>query len=346
MHDAVVIGAGLSGAACAWALADASLRVLVLEQASAVATGGASALPVGLMAPLPPQKKTTQAALVAAGVERTLWHCQRFLQQGVDWQPCGAEQRYVKKQRSDVATFSVWHEQAAWIKPAALVGAWLASSKNITVQCNTQAQAVKRCDDGWELDIVCNGRRNRGVCAPRVVLALGADSPAWLKRNGLATSTPLHTVAGHVVMGDWASLQPHYPNSTFASSRNSANPVAFNGKGHCIPNVPANTPNQLRSNKRYWLAGSTYEHTALDKQAALHNNMQRLTELLPECRAAIDVLAAEDIRLWHGVRCTSATRLPVIERIVPTLHMLTAMGSRGLSLAAYSAEKLRDAIVT
>jgi tRNA 5-methylaminomethyl-2-thiouridine biosynthesis bifunctional protein len=75
-------------------------------------------------------------------------------------------------------------------------------------------------------------------------------------------------------------------------------------------------------------------------------NQKRLTELLP--------LAAEQLRDawnnnerlkgWTGVRCASVNRMPkagaLDESQFPGLHLLTAMGSRGLTLSLLCAEVL------
>lgn len=366
----MVVGAGLSGAACAWTLAQAGLSVLVLEQAEDVASGGASALPVGLMAPLPPHRQTEQARLVQQGVACTLRHCRALLRQGLDWQLCGSEQRYVKKHRRDVGSFSVWHGDAAWIKPAALVRAWLAHER-ITVQCSTRVQRVRRCAGGWELhcvrgvtgvadavDAASESVQKTRVPAARVVLALGAHSPAWLAENaaggtdrtgcagagdGVAyTGALLHAVGGHVLLGDWQQLAGDFPQVHGAEAVH-----AFNGMGHCIPAVPVGSSGGSGhcasddAGSHFWLAGSTYEHETVSPEEAMRQNVARLAALLPECAGA--VAHAHDsggLRMWHGVRCTSSTRLPVVQEAGSGLYVLTAMGSRGLSLAAVSAEQL------
>ena len=47
---------------------------------------------------------------------------------------------------------------------------------------------------------------------------------------------------------------------------------------------------------------------------------------------------------WSGVRCASVTRMPTVgpldEAQFPGLHLLTAMGSRGLTLSLLCAEVL------
>lgn len=343
--DVVVVGAGLSGAACAWTLAQAGLSVRVLEQSAHVATGGASALPVGLMSPLPPHKQTEQARLVQQGATRVLQHCHTLLRQGIDWQPCGSEQRYVRKNRRDTESFSVWHDHAAWIKPVALVQAWLRHTQ-VSVQCHTQLQRLQPAGTGTWLLHCTRGGTAEYVETPRVILAMGAHSPKWLATGDAAGFTyqgaPLHATGGHIIQGDWQQLAEVFPQT-----RNGAAIHAFNGMGHCIPAVPEDTPNppgnrnSAATPQRFWLAGSTYEHEAVSEEEALQQNVQRLSQLLPECRNALIRARADDaIKLWYGVRCTSPNRLPVAQECAPGLFVLTAMGSRGLSLAALGAEQI------
>jgi tRNA 5-methylaminomethyl-2-thiouridine biosynthesis bifunctional protein len=52
------------------------------------------------------------------------------------------------------------------------------------------------------------------------------------------------------------------------------------------------------------------------------------------------------IKAWNGVRCASVNRLPKLgpldDKRLPGLHVLSAMGSRGLTLALLCAQAVAD----
>jgi tRNA 5-methylaminomethyl-2-thiouridine biosynthesis bifunctional protein len=106
-------------------------RISAITTAPDVQLSAPSAgLPVGLVAPhhnqhagpdkaaSPPSPLTQLSRL---GVAATVQAARSLLVQGQDWQPCGALQRAGK-----LGPQAHWFAEAAWVKPAALVAAWLA----------------------------------------------------------------------------------------------------------------------------------------------------------------------------------------------------------------------------
>ncbi|RYY87031.1 MAG: FAD-dependent oxidoreductase, partial [Comamonadaceae bacterium] len=147
--DCVVVGAGLAGSAVAASLALRGWRVQVLDAGDTPAAG-ASSLPAGLLAPHQSPDDNLLSRLSRSGVRTTLQACERLLAQGRDWAPTGVLEQRGDDRRPvpDVHSLAAWtreadadqmraaglpadasawwHATAGWVKPAALVQAWLA----------------------------------------------------------------------------------------------------------------------------------------------------------------------------------------------------------------------------
>ncbi|MDZ4359396.1 MAG: FAD-dependent oxidoreductase, partial [Variovorax sp.] len=86
-RHALVIGAGLAGAAACSALARRGWRITLVDAAAGPALG-ASGLPVGMLSPHVTRSPTPLSRLSALGVADTLDELQRLLPQGAGWQAC------------------------------------------------------------------------------------------------------------------------------------------------------------------------------------------------------------------------------------------------------------------
>lgn len=348
----VVIGAGLAGASVATALARRGWLLTVLDAAPEPAAG-ASGLPAGLLVPHVSTDDSPRSRLTRAGLHLMRSEAQRLLIAGQDWAASGVlEQRLdghtglpadwpaegqeitaladpeTEAWRAGMAAVpALWHAQAAWIKPARLVQAWLQHS-GVTFRGNAKVERLQRAGTSWQL-LDRDGKLI--TSASHVVLANAADAPRLLASLGLDLTLPaLQEMRGVMSSGlrqpgDEAALPP-YP---------------VNGLGSLIPAVP--TEDGLA-----WYAGATYEDaTQPPALASEHHrsNLDKLRTLLP---AAAQVLAPsftpEAARGWGGTRCVSADRLPLVgpleEGPQPTLWISAAMGSRGLSFAMLCAELL------
>lgn len=361
---AVVLGAGLAGAAVAQALAQRGTAVQVLDAAGAPAAG-ASALPVGLMAPHVSVDDAPLSRLTRAGVRLTLTHARALLHEGTDWQACGALQRQGELPARLPADWiaadgtltafaqdwmhlrggDVWHARAAWVRPAALVRAWLAAP-GVTFCGGKPASRLARDDDLWVLLDASGAELARTAC---LVLATAHATQTLLetlpKQDRPVLRSPLDRVAGQVALGPWTdALQSALPAH------------ALNGHGHFIPAVPGLQADGVQPG---WMAGSTYERaTPMEPASALQANLERVAWLARgftsapagQAQAELERQAqAGQIRLWAGERATTANRLPLVGEWhlpanvgdgpdAPRLLMCTAFGSRGLSLAALCAE--------
>ena len=348
-----VIGAGLAGASVAAALARRGWQVQVLDTAPAPAAG-ASGLPAGLLVPHVSADDSPRSRLTRAGL-RLMWQeAQRLLEAGQDWQACGVLERRLDGRPGlpgdwpaaatalsapapDLAAQpwhagtqpapALWHAQAAWIKPARLVQAWLAQPG---VQFLGQARVERLQHSGGQWQLL--DREGRVLATARqVVLANAGDAPRLLQGlPGVAALPPLHALRGMLTRGlrrpgDEAALPPF--------------PV--NGLGGLIPAVP--TDEGLA-----WYAGATYEAAEeAPAPAAEHHrvNLDKLRTLLPAAaRQLAPDFAPGRAQGWGNTRCASADRLPLVgpldDGTQPTLWLSAAMGSRGLSFAMLCAELL------
>lgn len=322
--SAVVVGAGLAGAAVAASLAVRGCEVTVLDTAAQPAAG-ASGLPAGLLAPHATPDDNLLSRLVRAGLRLTLQQAAQRLRVGEDWSPSGVLQRREDARAlPDLGPFghdwqqprddgALWHAHGGWIKPGALVRAWLAEP-GVRWRGGHHVAALQQAASGWQaLDA-------QGAVlgqAPVLVVAAALGSAALLPG-----ALPLHAVRGQVSRG---AARPGLPWP--------ATPV--NGQGHLLPAVPLD-------DGLAWLCGATYGRgeTATDLRAADQTaNLDRLYRLAPDLAEALHGdFATGRVQAWAGVRCASADRRPLVGELQPGLWVSTALGSRGLSFARLAAE--------
>jgi len=335
-----VVGAGLAGAAAAASLARRGWQVTVLDQAGMPAAG-ASALPAGLLAPHHSPDDTLLSRLSRCGVRMTLQYAREFLPEGDDWRFTGVlehrpgstprslgqapEAARVWTRDADAALkaqaglangqSAYWHELAAWIRPAALVRAWL-SERRVTWRGNSSVVRLARHGNTWQLVDAA------GVVmaeAELVVLAAAHGNAALLDGR-----LPLHPVRGQV---SWSLHRPGQALPSF--------PV--NGHGHFIPRATV-------EGGTAWLCGSTYGRGDADRsprEADHQSNFGKLAALLPRIAQQLAPAFSDgSVQAWTGVRCASADRRPYVGEVEPGLWVSTAMGSRGLTFAALCGELL------
>lgn len=337
--DAVVVGAGLAGAAVAASLARRGWSVQVVDAAAAPASG-ASALPAGLLAPHQSPDDNLLSRLARAGVRITLEEARRRLACGLEWEPTGTlewrgddlrplpavgdalapwtqEASTAQKRTAGLAqdAHAWWHANAAWIEPAALVRSWL-RTPGVRFQGGRRVARIVRTTTGWAL----HDQAGNTIAQAALVVVAGALASGPLLDGALA----LHPVRGQV---SWAPLEE--------GEADALPPFPVNGHGHFLPRVPL-------VERGAWITGSSYgrgdDDTGL-RAADDIANLQRVAEVLP--RAAEVAAAAHargTLRSWSGVRCTSSDRRPLVGMMKPGLWASTAMGSRGLTFSALCGE--------
>lgn len=349
-----MIGAGLAGAAAASSLARQGWQVQVLDSAPAPAAG-ASSLPAGLMAPHVSTNDGLLSRLTRQGLLATRAELERLsalgrLQEGQDWLAGGALEHRIRHSRppalpehaadgsrpagpDEVAaaglpadTPALWHPQAGWVRPGALVRAWL-SEPGIRFQGGAHVERLARHETSpapasplWQA-LDTSGRVIGEASLVVVAAALGS---AALVEGRLR----LQPVRGQVSWG-------------LRSPGDALPPFPVNGSGHLLSALPL-------AEGLAWLIGSSYGHGEHDTKPRPEDhtaNLARIRTLLP---AAGETLAPAfttgAVRAWTGVRCASTDRRPLVGLLAPGLWALTALGSRGLTFSALCAALLASRV--
>ena len=350
----VVVGAGLAGAAVACSLARRGWAVTVLDSASEPASG-ASSLPAGLLVPHTSPDDSQLSRLTRAGVRMTLQQTRARLLHGIDWGHTGVLQRHLGSDNlnlppgwasSDLEAASdwcnpatektlaaaglplesaaLWHAQAGWIKPAALVRAWL-GAPGITWRGQENVAQLRSKNCCWQAlnfsgDVLAEGNL--------VVLAAGYASQALALSAG-AASPALQAIRGQVTLGSQKSSVP-------------LPPFPVNGHGGLITAV-------TMPDGPMWLMGAGYDRGVQHpdiKDEDHAENLARLNTLLPKVALTLaDEFAPSQARGWAGIRCATPNRLPLVGPASTSgsksgLWLCSGMGSRGLSFSALCAELL------
>lgn len=361
-----VVGAGIAGASVAHALAVRGWQVDVYDTQPTPA-GGASGLPVGLVAPHHSADDNPRSRMSRAGTRLMLQHATEQLQVGQDWQRSGvlelsvaptgladAEAEVLSHYKSDheptgwaqraqlAGTPGLWHPHAGWIKPARLVQAWLDHS-GINFHGTAEVHALKRAQHKWWLHNVAGTElgsadnvvfANAHACV-ELLLRLACSMPpesAWVP-DMLEKLQRLQTLHGTLSMG--SSL-----GSDLQSSQRFP-PFPVNGHGSFVSGVPG-----LQGTE--WYAGSTFGSTPTGEKvwAQEHSvNLHKLRALLPEVAATLaPQFTSHKVRAWQGTRCATHDRLPLVgpleDGVSPSLWLCVGMGALGLSFSALCAELL------
>ena len=383
---AIVIGAGLAGAAVAASLARRGWTVVVLESGPSAASG-ASSLPAGVLAPhVSRGDASALSELSRNGVRATLGQAQNLLIDGIDWRCTGVLQHvalepaepplhatdfYRKGNRSCQADWTrlatpdevasagssnsaqaLWHPRAGWIKPASLVKAWLANA-NIRLLTASAVSQIKAKSTGWQAFNAsgqCLAEGNLVVLAAGInCKTLALDAPTVHNR---VPDLLLQPIRGQV---SWGFLP--------ADAVSALPPFPVNGHGSLIAGVPMSKATTIDSNNQAlplaWMAGASYTRDSCDLEISSADHAHNLARLQTLAPPAAKTLApwfenapsygpSHALHSWTGVRCASPNRLPLVGPLVqpaeegmpPQWWICTAMGSRGLTLAALCGELL------
>jgi len=353
-----VIGAGVSGASVARALALRGWQVQVLD-AQDYPAGGASGLPAGLVSPVHSADDGPVSQLTRSGCALMRQHAQALLVQGQDWAPSGAWLRPVADDPTQAAGDARHLPEAFWLQPSALVRAWLATP-GITFTGRSRVDTLERHGEHW----VCKDEHGLELARSDVVIvanaldaarllnhsgpARPAQAPGWGQRpaptgalSHLKERSSPNDESSFRLTQALAGLHPRYGAISMGASAGLAGLPAqpVQGHGSFLPSVPL-------AQGAMWLAGAGFDAApAPDAQAQHHANLARLARLLPDAAATLaPQFASGQVQLWQGQRCISHDRSPLVGAVQAapdaSLWISAAMGARGLTLAALCAELL------
>lgn len=379
----IVVGAGLAGASVAYSLAQRGWRVTVLDRAAEPAAG-ASGLPAGVVAPHVSPDDRPLSRLTRAGAQATLARARLLLREGQDFGATGVLERHAPGERRlpegwqhaieseaarahttdaghpktieqaaiagvpvDAAHGALWHAQAGWIRPAALVHAML-QAPGIDWRGGTAVAGIGPHGALWR---VLGADGALLAEAELLFISAGFDSLALL-RGATAGAPPLHALRGQVAFGpmpadEAAAALPPFP---------------VNGHGSLIGHLPG----AEGAHGRWWISGASFERGNPRPELLPEDhdaNRQKLAELLPRAAAALaDQWTDGRAQAWAGVRATLPDRLPAVgpwgsgldadshENQAPAAtentagprplppQLLTGLGARGLTLAVLCGE--------
>lgn len=367
--EITIIGAGLAGSACAYALARRGYRVNVLEATSP--GSGASGNPQGALF-LPLHRDVNlraeflrQAALFAARYYQQLDH------NGLefDWHACGALQlnekngpgffdrvsgndlyceqlvRHESKENAsriagvDIPQSALHLPLAGWLNPGKLCGQYL-RHPDIQLRCGQAVASLQRGHSRWQL---LDKRGNTLTEATHVIVASSVDAPRLLAKHHY----PLFPNRGQLSL-------------VRASSLSEKLSTVLCGKGYLLPSVDG-----------LHCLGSSFhprcEDTTITEEDHQHN-LALLSELSPALASSFSESAIAGGRA--SLRCTTRDYLPLAGPVEdylksqntlagnagrvslqpgmltyePGLYLCSGLGSHGITTSPLLAEHLASLI--
>lgn len=368
-RTAIVIGAGLAGAAVAYSLAQRGWQVEVIDQHTQTG-GGASGLPAGIFATHVSPDNNVLSRITRDGVRATIDRAASLLKRGEEWDlshlvehrysgkrelppphvwpeaglEWSAEANEVHKQMAglNAETLALWHPTAGWIQTQALVKAQL-GHPNISCRFETKVSQLIRQSSSWQL--IDNNNNQVVGHADHVIIANAhacqdlLDSVRTVDQHSANSrpQIPITPLRGQVTLGHMHSL-----NQVL---REKLPTVPVNGHGSYMGNLPAL---QNSSEGPYWIVGSSFQRYEFDttvREEDQQSNLKQWAELMPawhdEILEDVDVLKTQG---WAGVRAALPDRLPAVGAFqhpdFEGLQVCTGMGARGISWSVLCGELL------
>ncbi len=367
-QKAIVIGAGLAGAAVAHSLAKRGWQVDVIDQHTQTG-GGASGLPAGLFATHVSPDNNVLSKITRDGVRATVQRAASLLQMGKDWDlahllehrysgkrelpagdawpPAGLDWSSEAKTSQKVLagllpeTQALWHPMAGWIQVQALVKAQL-SHPQINCLFGIKVSRLVRDNSTWQLF----DAHNQSIATSNLVVIANAHECQDLLNSvslnethdaGPAPFIPVTPLRGQVTYGNMNLLNQ--------ALKEKLPPFPVNGHGSYIGNLPSL---QADLPSPYWIIGSSFQRFDLDTQTRSQDqlsNLKQWAELMPawhdEILESVDVSAA---KAWAGIRAALPDRLPAVGAFqnprYEGLQVCTGMGARGISWSVLCGELL------
>ncbi|RZF14985.1 MULTISPECIES: NAD(P)/FAD-dependent oxidoreductase [Serratia] len=328
--DAIVVGAGIIGAACAWRLAREGYRISVVDDCRA----GATAAGMGHLVCM----DDNPAELALSAYSLRLWReVTGRMPQACAWRGCGtlwlaeqanemaiAEQKRARLAEQGVAAELLTAEQVAAMEPMLRQG--LAGGLRVPgdgILYAPQAARWLLADAGVAIDVVqgeaialdeaavrlADGRE---LAAPVVVLACG------LRANDLLSQPLLRAKKGHLAITD------RYPPRV----RHQLVELGYGASAHASDGASVAFNVQARPTGQ-WLIGSSRQFDSVDSSL----DMPLLAAMLMRAQHFLPTLAQLNIiRCWTGLRAASADGLPLLGAHPRHTWLWLALGHEGLGV--------------
>jgi tRNA 5-methylaminomethyl-2-thiouridine biosynthesis bifunctional protein len=366
-RHAIVVGAGLAGAAVSERLARRGWRIDLIES-RALPAPAAAARYAGVFHP---HLSRDDCILSRAARNGFLYAVSRWLAleragQHLDWARCGVLQLGEDSNRNQRTTEAIaalgypadyaqyleraeaetrsgcrlpsggwWFSGAGWMRPLSLIQAQLAAAGSLlTPHFGSAVHAITRSGENWHA-LAADGRLI--AAAPVLVLANAND---LTRLAGVAQT--LQQIRGQI---------SYIPAENLPAPR-----VVLTGSGYVLPATDGVV-----------VAGSTYDRGNDDPEPQVQShesNLLRLAQLLPDARSGLDAAKLDGA---VGFRCVAPDRMPLVGAMPdvdaaraqkaalsgaqladlprsPGLYCASAYASRGLVWAALAGEMLASLI--
>ena len=360
--DAIIIGAGFAGAAMCWALSQRGWQVTLIDQHNGPAQE-ASGLPIGLALPYISTDDALASQITRSGVQwlrHIIDHCklapqywgdstvEQLVANQNDTQPPSSLGIYGAELFEPGQTNEGQHcrlfQHGLRVEGLALVKALLRHSPGVQYHWNTKVTKITRTKNGlWQVA----DAQNR-ICAqsPHIVVAAAMQS------------LPLCGIPNKGIIPNRGQMALGLP--MFAVSGNMLK--ARTGHGHFLL--------RLRPDAGWsWSMGSTFSPGDIDteiQQQDYQKLLEKLCRLSPQTAQALQPqFEQQQLSAFVQIRSTTTDHLPLagsvpdIEKlallnphhlnsnqcpVLPGLHILSSLGSRGLATGAWCAELLASAM--
>jgi D-hydroxyproline dehydrogenase subunit beta len=334
--DAVVVGAGIVGAACAKELAEAGLRVAICEQ-NGYAGGGATAAGMGHLAIM----DDSDAQFALTSYSQSLWRkLAGELPAEAEYLACGAlwvaadeeefaevERKFRLYQDRNIPVEILNSKQIAEAEPnlrAGLAGGLLLPGDSVCYPpCAADYLAKRAVVAGGKIffgkqvtEVSENGVRfedDTFLTAGLTVIATGAAAAH------LATEIDIHPRKGHLVITDrYPGFVQHqlielgYLKNAHSTTADS---VAFNVQPRVTGQI------LIGSSRQFGVEDGAVEAPMLSKMLA------RAIEYMP------GIADLSTIRVWTGFRAATPDNLPLIGTCPGYQHVYLATGHEGLGIS-------------
>ncbi len=354
--EAIVLGAGIVGTACALELARSGLRVTIVDDG--VVGGGATAAGMGhvtVMDDSEPQFALTRYS-------QQLWHTIRNdaatpLPGEAEWLPCGTiwvaadddEMAEVHRKHAfysarAVSTITLDSQQLAQAEPnlrgglaggllvledvviyPPVVAAWMLKQCEMLSAAFVRQRATAFCESGDHAEVtLADGSILSADC---VIHATGTWTPLLLP------SIPVHPRKGHLLITErYAGFLRHqlvelgYLKSAASAGGDS---VAFNAQPRATGQI------LIGSSRQYGATDSAVEPQMLARM------LRRAEEFMPE------IGKLQGVRAWTGFRASTPDKLPLIGLAPGYRNVYLATGHEGLGIttATGTAKLIADHIL-